>query len=79
MSEYWSNLEVSAMFLSGGWGKQFSAFNWEIPCETTATRKVTPNPLIYTTAGTILIIVSLINIFASKASKNRTLVAEVSD
>ena len=70
-----------------------------IPCETTATRKVTVKPLIHTlnesflafvlykggqltqfskgklktlhtTAGTILIIVSLIDIFASDASKN---------
>ena len=57
---------------------QFSAFSLEIPCETTATRKVTVKPLIHTTARTILIIVSLIDIFASDVSENRTCVAEVS-
>ena len=57
---------------------QFSTFNREILCETTATGKVTVKPLIHTTAGTFLIIVSLIDIFAGDASENRTLVAEVS-
>ena len=44
---------------------KFLAFGSEIPCETIATWKVTVTPLIHvhTTAGTILIIVSLINIF----------------
>ena len=66
--------------LSSGGGEpvQFSAFGWEIPCETTTTQKVTIKPLIHTTAGTILIIVLLIDIFASDASKNRKCVAEVS-
>ena len=54
---------------------QFLAFGWEIPCETTAQLV---KPLTHTTAGTILIIVSLINIFASYASENRTYMAEVS-
>ena len=66
--------------MSSGGGKpvQFSAFGQEITCETIATRKVTVKPLIHTTAGTILIIISLINIFASNASNNQTCVAEVS-
>ena len=38
---------------------QFSAFGREIPCETTATRKVTVNPLIHTTPGTILCTINL--------------------
>ena len=57
---------------------QFSALGREIPCVTTATRKVTVKPLIYTTAGTILIIVSLIDIFAIDASENQTCEADVS-
>ena len=55
---------------------QFSGFGREITCETTAIRKVTVKPLLHTTAGTILIIVSLIDFFASNASENRTCVAE---
>ena len=51
---------------------QFSAFGREIPCETTATWKVTVKPLIHTAAGTILIVVSLIDIFASNPSENQT-------
>ena len=47
----------------------FYAFGWEIPCEITATCKVTVKPLIHTTAGTILTIVPLIDIFASDASE----------
>ena len=58
---------------------QFWAFSQEIHCETTATRKATVKPLIHTTEGTILIIVSLINIFASNASKNLTYVEAVSN
>ena len=57
---------------------QYPAFSQEIPCETIAARKATVKPLIHTTAGTILIIVSLINIFANDASENRTCMAEVS-
>ena len=57
---------------------QFSAFIREIFCETTITWKVTVKPLIHTTAVTILIIVPLIDIFASDASENRTCVVEVS-
>ena len=57
---------------------QFSAFGQEIHCETTTTRKVTVKQLIYTTAGTILIIVSQMDTFASDASENGTCVAEVS-
>ena len=46
--------------LPGGGGKpvQLSALGQELPCETTATHKVTVKPLVHTTAGTILIIVS---------------------
>ena len=57
---------------------QFMAFSREIPYETTATKKVTVRPSIHTTAGTILIIVSLINSFARDNSENQTCVAEVS-
>ena len=66
--------------LSSGGGKpiKFSAFVQEIPCETTAAMKVIVKPLIHTTARTILIIFSLINIFASDARENRTYVADVS-
>ena len=49
---------------------QCAVFSLEIPCETTATGKVTVKPLIHTTAGTFLINVSLINIFAGDASKD---------
>ena len=52
---------------------QFSAFGQEIPCETAATWKVTVKPLIHTTAGTILIFVSLIDTFASDASEKSNL------
>ena len=54
---------------------QFMAFGREIPCETTATQKVTVRPSIHTTAGNILIIVSLINIFGSDTSENQTCVS----
>ena len=53
---------------------QFSAFVQEIPYETTIARKV----LIHTTAGTVLILVLLIDIFARDASDNRACMAEVS-
>ena len=56
---------------------QFSVFGREIPCKTTETRKVTVKPLIHTTVGTILLIVSLINIFGSDARKNRTCLTRV--
>ena len=54
---------------------QFLAIGREMPCET---GKAKVKPLIHTTAGAILIIVSLIDVFASIASENRTCVAEVS-
>ena len=58
---------------------QFSAFCREIPgSETTATPKVTVKLLIHTTAATILINISIMDIFAIDASENRTCVAEVS-
>ena len=55
--------------LSSGEGisVQLSPFSREIPCETTATRKVTAKPLILSTAVAILIIVSPIDIFARLA------------
>ena len=47
---------------------KFSTFGQEIPCETTATRKVTVEPLIH----------NIGYIFASDASEIRTCAAEVS-
>ena len=60
---------------------QVLAFGREIPCETTATQEgdsQTIDTYWWVTVGTILIIVSLIDIFASDASENRTCVTEVS-
>ena len=65
--------------LSSGGGKpvQFLAFGREIPCGTTATRKVTVKPSIHTNAGTI----NFDNCFTYRYfcySENRTCMAEVS-
>ena len=57
---------------------QFSGSGQELHDETIAARKVTVKPLIHTTGGTVLIIVSRNDIFASNDSENRTCVAEVS-
>ena len=49
---------------------EFLVFGWEMTCETTTTRKVTVIPLIHTTAGTVLIIILLIDNFAIDTSEN---------
>ena len=56
----------------------FSAFGWEIHCETTATLKVTVKPLRYISLQEQFDKLSIIDIFASDASGIRTCVAEVS-
>ena len=63
----------TAKMLSNGGPKpvQFSVLGWEIPCETTAAQKVTFEPLIHTTAETIVYFL-LTNIFASDASGIQT-------
>ena len=47
---------------------RFSAFGWEIHCETTATRKVTVKPLRYIPLQEQFDNLSIIDIFASDAS-----------
>ena len=58
----------------------FSAFDREIHCETTATRKVTVKPLRSVPLQELFDNLSIIDIFffASDASEIRTCVAEVS-
>ena len=64
--------------LSGG-GKpvQFLAFGQEKHCETTASRKVTIKPVRYIPLQEQVDNISLINIFASKASEIGTCMVEV--
>ena len=56
---------------------QFLASGGEIPCETTAIWKVTVKPLILTTAGTIMIIVSLIDMLARIEPVWQTYLADI--
>ena len=77
---FWLTILLLLRQQSSGGGKpvQFSAFSQEIHCEAAATQKATVKPLRYIPLQEEVDNFSLIDIFASNASKIRTCLAEVS-